>query len=231
MNYNQPEDFEPRETDRQANEPTHHTEMWNSSMLWEVGLILLVALVLVFCAWYFSAQGRDVAEIAGANKDTTCEASVEMVEPSGKIDVDSVPTESAPFDISFGAAKQSGIGIELGSKGPRHSPKSRSSMSRSSVPHSSGLRRFNYPPAVCFWEVLDVTRLIISPDSYRDSNQQTRRRPRIVAPSPLQSTSNRTTEVNRAVSLRGEVSWPLMPGRPGIRPASYASPYLGELSR
>jgi hypothetical protein len=55
MNYTQPEDFEPRETDRQTDERTHHTKMWNSSMLWEVGLILLVALVLVFCAWYFSA--------------------------------------------------------------------------------------------------------------------------------------------------------------------------------
>ena len=71
MNYSQPEDFEPRETDRQADEPTHDTKMWNSSMLWEVGLILLVALVLVFCAWKFSAapgsrgdrpseQGHDV---------------------------------------------------------------------------------------------------------------------------------------------------------------------------
>jgi hypothetical protein len=118
MNYSEPEDFEPRETDRQADEPTHYTKVWNSSMLWEVGLILLVALVLIFCAWYFSAQGRDVAEIAGANKDTTCEASVEMVEPSGKIDVDSAPTANSPFHISFGAAKQSGIDIEFGSEGP-----------------------------------------------------------------------------------------------------------------
>jgi hypothetical protein len=118
MNYSQPEDFEPRETDRQAEEPTHYTKMWNSSMLWEVGLILLVALVLVFCAWYFSAQGREVAEIAGTNKDMTWEAIVEVVEPSGKIDVDSVPTANSPFDISFGAAKQSGIGIEFGPEGP-----------------------------------------------------------------------------------------------------------------
>ena len=56
MNYSQPEDFEPRETDRRTDEPTHDTKMWNSSMLWEVGLILLVALVLVFCAWNFGAQ-------------------------------------------------------------------------------------------------------------------------------------------------------------------------------
>jgi hypothetical protein len=30
--------------------------MWNAGMLWEVGLILLVALVLVLCGWYFNAQ-------------------------------------------------------------------------------------------------------------------------------------------------------------------------------
>jgi hypothetical protein len=118
MNYSQPEDLEPRETDRQADEPTHYTKVWDSSMLWEVGLIVLVALVLIFCAWYFSAQGRQVAEIAGANKDMTWEAGVEMVEPSGKIDVDSVPAANSPFDISFGAAKQSGIGIEVGPEGP-----------------------------------------------------------------------------------------------------------------
>jgi hypothetical protein len=118
MNYTEPEDFEPRETDRQADEPTDHTKMWNSSMLWEVGLILLVALVLVFCALYFNAQDRNVAEIAEVNKDTTCEASVEMVEPSGKIDVDSARTANSPFHISFGAAKRSGIDIEFGSEGP-----------------------------------------------------------------------------------------------------------------
>ena len=118
MNYSQPEDFEPRETDRQADEPTDHTKMWNSSMLWEVGLILLVGLVLVFCALYFSAQGREVAEIAGTNKDMTWEAIVEVVEPADKIDVDSVSTANLPFDISFGAAKQSGIGIEFGPEGP-----------------------------------------------------------------------------------------------------------------
>jgi hypothetical protein len=118
MNYSQPEEFEPRETDRQGEEPTHYAKMWNSSMLWEVGLILLVALVLVFCAWYFSAQGREVAEIAGTNKDMTWEAIVEVAEPADKIDVDSVPTANLPFDISFGAAKQSGIGIEFGPEGP-----------------------------------------------------------------------------------------------------------------
>jgi hypothetical protein len=118
MNYSQPEDFDPRETDRQAEEPTHYTKVWNSSMLWEVGLILLVALVLVFCASYFSAQGREVAEIAGTNKDMTWEAIVEVVEPADKIDVDSVSTANLPFDISFGAAKQSGIGIEFGPEGP-----------------------------------------------------------------------------------------------------------------
>jgi hypothetical protein len=57
MNEGQPEDCGPRETDRQPDEPTHQTKMWNSSMLWEVGLILLVASVLIFCGWYFSAQG------------------------------------------------------------------------------------------------------------------------------------------------------------------------------
>lgn len=118
MNYSQPEDFEPRKTDRQGEEPTHYAKMWNSSMLWEVGLILLVALVLVFCAWYFSAQGREVAEIAGTNKDMTWEAIVEVVKPSGKIDVDSVPTANSPFDSSFGASKQSVIGIEFGREGP-----------------------------------------------------------------------------------------------------------------
>ena len=109
MNYSQPEDFEPRETDRQADEATHDTKMWNSSMLWEVGLILLVALVLVFCAWNFSAQGREVAAIAQANRGMTWEWSVEMIEPSGKIDVDRVPIKNSPFDISFGAARQPGI--------------------------------------------------------------------------------------------------------------------------
>jgi len=118
MNYSQPEEFEPRETDRQGEEPTHYAKMWNSSMLWEVGLILLVGLVLVFCALYFSAQDRNVAEIAEVNKDTTCEASVEIVEPSGKIDVDSARTANSPFHIFFGAAKRSGIDIEFGSEGP-----------------------------------------------------------------------------------------------------------------
>ena len=77
MNDGQPEDYRPRETDRPPDEPTHQTKMWNSSMLWEVGLILLVALVPVFCGWYFSAQGREIAEIAGANEDMTWEASAE----------------------------------------------------------------------------------------------------------------------------------------------------------
>jgi hypothetical protein len=77
MNCSQPEDCEPHETGRPANEQTHDAKMWNSSMLWEVGLILLVALVPVFCGWYFSAQGREIAEIAGANEDMTWEASAE----------------------------------------------------------------------------------------------------------------------------------------------------------
>ena len=47
----------------------------------------------------------------------TWELSVEMIEPSGKIDVDRVPIKSSPFDISFGAAKQSGIGTEFGQEG------------------------------------------------------------------------------------------------------------------
>lgn len=114
MNYSQPEDFEPRETDRQTDEPTHDTKMWNSSMLWEVGLILLVALVLVFCAWNFGAQGREVAAIAHANRGMTWELSVEMIEPSGKIDVDRVPIKNSHFDISFGAARQPGIDTEFG---------------------------------------------------------------------------------------------------------------------
>ena len=75
MNYSQPEDFEPRATDRRTDEPTHDTKMWNSRMLWEVGLILLVALVLVFCAWNFGAQGREVAAIAHANRGMTWELS------------------------------------------------------------------------------------------------------------------------------------------------------------
>src|ERR1700755_473480 len=53
MNDGQREDFEPRETDRQPDEPAHHSRIWNSGMLWEVGLILLVTLVRVFCGWYF----------------------------------------------------------------------------------------------------------------------------------------------------------------------------------
>ena len=73
MNDGQPEDYRPRETDRPPDEPTHQTKMWNSSMLWEVGLILLVTLVLVLCGWYFSAQSREVAQIAGANTDMTWE--------------------------------------------------------------------------------------------------------------------------------------------------------------
>jgi hypothetical protein len=117
MNYSQPEDFEPRETDREADEPTHYTKVWNSSMLWEVGLILLVALVLIFCALYFSAHGGEVAEIAGANRGMTWELSIEMIEPSGKIDVDRVPITNSPFDSSFCAAKQSGIDTEFGREG------------------------------------------------------------------------------------------------------------------
>ena len=117
MNYNQHEDFEPRETDRQVEEPTHDTKMWNSSMLWEVGLILLVALVLVLCAWNFSAQGQEVAAIAQANRGMTWELSVEMIELSGKIDIDRVPINNSPFDISFDAAKQSGVDTEFGREG------------------------------------------------------------------------------------------------------------------
>jgi heme/copper-type cytochrome/quinol oxidase subunit 2 len=126
MNYSQPEEFEPRETDRQGEEPTHYAKMWNSSMLWEVGLILLVALVLFFCAWYFSAQGRDVAEIAGTNKDMTWEAIVEVVKPSGKIVVDSVPTANSPFDILLVPPNNQLSASNSVGKDPRHSPKSRS---------------------------------------------------------------------------------------------------------
>ena len=74
MNHTQPKDFEPRETDRQSDEPTRYIKEWNSSMLWEVGLILLMALVLDFYDWNCSAQGREVAAIA-QNRDMTWELS------------------------------------------------------------------------------------------------------------------------------------------------------------
>jgi hypothetical protein len=54
MNYTQPDDFEPSKTGRRADEPTHFIETWNSKMFWEVALILLVALVMIFCAVDFS---------------------------------------------------------------------------------------------------------------------------------------------------------------------------------
>jgi hypothetical protein len=54
MNYNQPDDFERSETGRQEDEPTRFIEEWNSRMFWEVALILLVALVMIFCAVDFS---------------------------------------------------------------------------------------------------------------------------------------------------------------------------------
>jgi hypothetical protein len=126
MNYSQPEDFDPRETDRQAEEPTHYTKVWNSSMLWEVGLILLVALVLVFCASYFSAQGREVAEITGTNKDMTWEAIVEVVEPADKIDVDSVPTANLPSIFLLVPPNNQVSASNSVRKDPRRSPKSRS---------------------------------------------------------------------------------------------------------
>jgi len=75
MNYSQPEGFEPRETDGHANEPSHDTRMWNAGMLWEVGLILLVALALILCGWYVTAQSGDVGGTAGATRDMTWEAS------------------------------------------------------------------------------------------------------------------------------------------------------------
>ena len=173
MNHSQPEDFDPRETDRQVEEPTHYTKMWNSSMLWEVGLILLVALVLVFCAWNFGAQGREVATTAQANTDMTWELSVEMSEPSGKIDVDRVPITNSPFDISFGAAKQSGIGTEFGRERLEaftqakiiNIAKYRSAFVRVPTVH----RRLLPGGTGCH-------RRIILPDLCRYSNQQTRRR-------------------------------------------------------
>lgn len=55
MNCSQPEGFGSRETDRHANEPSHHAKMWDAGMLWEVGLIFMVALVLVLCGCYYSA--------------------------------------------------------------------------------------------------------------------------------------------------------------------------------
>jgi hypothetical protein len=47
----------------------------------------------------------------------TWELSVEMIELSGKIDIDRVPITNSPFDISFDAAKQSVIDTEFGREG------------------------------------------------------------------------------------------------------------------
>lgn len=68
MNYSQPEVSSlARRIDRRTNQ--HMTPRCGiSSTLWEVGLILLVALVLVFFAWIFGAQGLEVAAIAHANR-------------------------------------------------------------------------------------------------------------------------------------------------------------------
>jgi hypothetical protein len=65
----------------------------------------------------FQRIGREVAAIVQANRGMTWELSVEMIELSGKIDVDSVPTTNSPLDISFGAAKQSVIDTQFGREG------------------------------------------------------------------------------------------------------------------
>ena len=54
MNDSQPEDFEPQETVQKFDEPTDIME-WNSSVLWEVGLILLAGFVLIVSGWYLGA--------------------------------------------------------------------------------------------------------------------------------------------------------------------------------
>ena len=137
MNYNQPEDFEPRETDQRAEEPTHYTNVWNSSMLWEVGLILLVGLVLVFCAWSFGAQGREVAATAQANTDMTWELSIEC----GRSPAASPTSTGCPLRIpryffwchqTIRNRHRNGSGKARGVRPPR------SSTWRSTVRHSSG---------------------------------------------------------------------------------------------
>ena len=63
LNDGRAEGFEPRRTDPQAHEPTHHIENWNCGMLREVGLILLVTLVVIFCAFNFSVQGQEITRL------------------------------------------------------------------------------------------------------------------------------------------------------------------------
>ena len=55
MDDSRPEDFEPQETVQKLDEPTDYIMEWNSSMLWEVGLILLAAFVLIVFGWYLGA--------------------------------------------------------------------------------------------------------------------------------------------------------------------------------
>jgi hypothetical protein len=55
MNDSQPEDFEPQETVQKFDQPTDYIMEWNSSVLWEVGLILLAGFVLIVSGWYLGA--------------------------------------------------------------------------------------------------------------------------------------------------------------------------------
>ena len=55
MDDSRPEDFEPQETVQKLDEPTDYIMEWNSSMLWEVGLILLAGFVLIVSGWYLGA--------------------------------------------------------------------------------------------------------------------------------------------------------------------------------
>ena len=55
MNDSQPEGFEPQETVQKFDEPTDYIMEWNSSVLWEVCLILLAGFVLIVFGWYFGA--------------------------------------------------------------------------------------------------------------------------------------------------------------------------------
>jgi hypothetical protein len=52
MSDSRPEDFDPEETVQKMDEPSDYVMEWNSSVLWEVGLILLAAFVLIVFGWY-----------------------------------------------------------------------------------------------------------------------------------------------------------------------------------
>ncbi|UFW85060.1 hypothetical protein BjapCC829_34845 [Bradyrhizobium barranii] len=50
MNDNPLGDLKPRQIDGQAGEPPYYTRESASNLLWGIGLALLVALALMFCA-------------------------------------------------------------------------------------------------------------------------------------------------------------------------------------